>query len=321
MRRGRVVGRKGFIVDKVEDLTPGGLDRPHPRGALRRRAARSACPSRCSCPSSRRTSRTYEEWLTHLRGSRVQIRVPERGDKRALQRDGHPQRRGGVHPSPPAPGVGPQQPQPGTDRAAGSARSARGAVAHRVLRHGPPPGKRLRRVDGRVRGRPPQQARVPPVQGQERAGQRRLRGDAGGADPPPDGLPRRPRRSTDDLDDSGAATAPTGSRRRARPRSAGRLAHKARQRGRFSYPPQLLRGRRRQGPARRRRRRRARPRARGRDPAGLAGQAVRGGVRAGAGGAGRGAAWQRRLVPVATTARRGPPLRQHASTASCAASG
>ena len=25
VRRGRVVGRKGFIVDKVEDLTPGGL--------------------------------------------------------------------------------------------------------------------------------------------------------------------------------------------------------------------------------------------------------------------------------------------------------
>jgi excinuclease ABC subunit C len=27
---------------------------------------------------------TYEEWLTHLRGSRVQIRVPQRGDKRDL---------------------------------------------------------------------------------------------------------------------------------------------------------------------------------------------------------------------------------------------
>src|SRR5690606_41188306 len=27
---------------------------------------------------------TYEEWLTHLRGSRVRIRVPQRGDKRAL---------------------------------------------------------------------------------------------------------------------------------------------------------------------------------------------------------------------------------------------
>ena len=27
---------------------------------------------------------TYEEWLAHLRGSRVQIRVPQRGDKREL---------------------------------------------------------------------------------------------------------------------------------------------------------------------------------------------------------------------------------------------
>ena len=83
MRKGRVVGRKGFILDKVEDLTPGGLvdrileemygDEPP-----------SACPSRCSCRSRPTTSHTYEEWLTHLRGSRVQIRVPQRGDKRAL---------------------------------------------------------------------------------------------------------------------------------------------------------------------------------------------------------------------------------------------
>ena len=56
VRKGRVVGRKGFIVDKVEDLTPRRSRRPHPRGALRRGARPSACPSRCWCRSSPRAS-------------------------------------------------------------------------------------------------------------------------------------------------------------------------------------------------------------------------------------------------------------------------
>ncbi len=83
VRRGRVVGRKGFILDKVEDLTPGGLvdrileelygDEP-PTGV----------PKQVLVPVASEDVATYEEWLCHLRGSRVQIRVPLRGDKRAL---------------------------------------------------------------------------------------------------------------------------------------------------------------------------------------------------------------------------------------------
>ena len=83
VRKGRVVGRKGFIVDKVEDLTPGGLvdrimeemygDEP-PLGI----------PKTVLVPVEPEDTATYEEWLTHMRGSRVQIRVPQRGDKRDL---------------------------------------------------------------------------------------------------------------------------------------------------------------------------------------------------------------------------------------------
>ena len=83
VRKGRVVGRKGFIVDKVEELTPGGLidrileelygDEP-PLGV----------PKLVLVPVEADDRDTYEEWLTHLRGSRVQIRVPQRGDKREL---------------------------------------------------------------------------------------------------------------------------------------------------------------------------------------------------------------------------------------------
>jgi excinuclease ABC subunit C len=83
VRKGRVVGRRGFIVDKVEELTPGGLvdrileelygDEP-PLGV----------PKQVLVPVDADDAPTYEEWLTHLRGSRVQIRVPQRGDKRSL---------------------------------------------------------------------------------------------------------------------------------------------------------------------------------------------------------------------------------------------
>jgi excinuclease ABC subunit C len=83
VRKGRVVGRKGFILDKVEELTPGGLvdrileelygDDP-PAGV----------PKQVLVPVDPDDLPTYEEWLTHLRGSRVQIRVPQRGDKRDL---------------------------------------------------------------------------------------------------------------------------------------------------------------------------------------------------------------------------------------------
>jgi excinuclease ABC subunit C len=84
VRKGRVVGRKGFIVDKVEELTPGKLvdrileemygDQP-PLGI----------PSQVLVPTAPDDAHTYTEWLAHLRGSSVQIRVPQRGDKRELQ--------------------------------------------------------------------------------------------------------------------------------------------------------------------------------------------------------------------------------------------
>lgn len=83
VRKGRVVGRKGFILDKVEDLSPGGLidrvleemygDQP-PLGI----------PSHVLVPVMPDHTETYAEWLKHLRGSQVHFRVPQRGDKREL---------------------------------------------------------------------------------------------------------------------------------------------------------------------------------------------------------------------------------------------
>ena len=146
VRRGRVVGRKGFIVDKVEDLDARRARRPHPRGPLRRRAAARACPSRCSCPVEPDEPDLYEEWLTELRGLAGRRPGAAAGRQARAARDGHPQRQGGVHPPPPAARRRPQQPGPGAQRAAGPPRPARGAAAHRVLRHEPHPGHRLRRA-------------------------------------------------------------------------------------------------------------------------------------------------------------------------------
>jgi excinuclease ABC subunit C len=83
VRRGRVMGRKGFVLDKAEDLTEGELiDRvleglyadPPPVGV----------PKQVLVPVASADPDLYEEWLTDQRGSKVTIRVPQRGDKREL---------------------------------------------------------------------------------------------------------------------------------------------------------------------------------------------------------------------------------------------
>jgi excinuclease ABC subunit C len=83
VRRGRVVGRKGFVLDKVEDVSPGEMvgdilahlyDDP-PLGV----------PRSVLVPTAPDDPQLYEDWLTQLRGARVEVRVPQRGAKRELQ--------------------------------------------------------------------------------------------------------------------------------------------------------------------------------------------------------------------------------------------
>ncbi|NND75617.1 MAG: excinuclease ABC subunit UvrC [Ilumatobacter sp.] len=83
VRKGRVVGRKGFILDKVEELTPGGLiDRILEN--LYGEEPILGVPKQVLVPYEADDREVYEEWLELARGSKVQIRVPLRGDKRAL---------------------------------------------------------------------------------------------------------------------------------------------------------------------------------------------------------------------------------------------
>jgi excinuclease ABC subunit C len=83
VRRGRVVGRKGFIADKVEDLsrpelvgrTLEGLYDDPPLGV----------PPRVLVPDEPDDPSLYQDWLGTLREGRVEVRVPKRGDKVRLQ--------------------------------------------------------------------------------------------------------------------------------------------------------------------------------------------------------------------------------------------
>ena len=83
VRKGRVVGRKGFVLDKVEELSPGRLiDRI--LEAVYGDEPAMGYPKQVLVPWEPDDRPTYEEWLTHMRESKVQIRVPQRGDKREL---------------------------------------------------------------------------------------------------------------------------------------------------------------------------------------------------------------------------------------------
>lgn len=84
VRRGRVVGRKGFVLDKVEELSDaetvgnvleGLYYDPPPMGI----------PKHVYVPVPPDDQDLYQRWLAEQRGSAVSIRVPQRGEKRALQ--------------------------------------------------------------------------------------------------------------------------------------------------------------------------------------------------------------------------------------------
>ena len=80
VRKGRITGRKGFIVDKVEDLDTPGLVRTF----LERLYSDSEVPRQVLVPVEPDERELLERWLGDQRGSGARIRVPHRGEKRSL---------------------------------------------------------------------------------------------------------------------------------------------------------------------------------------------------------------------------------------------
>jgi excinuclease ABC subunit C len=81
VRRGRVMGRKGWIVDRVEEL-----DRSQLIGSFVRELymERQDVPPRVLVPELPEGADVLAAWLSERRGGRVSIAVPERGAKRKL---------------------------------------------------------------------------------------------------------------------------------------------------------------------------------------------------------------------------------------------
>jgi excinuclease ABC subunit C len=82
VRKGRMVGRKGFVIDKVEDLSAPELVSRVLEGLYYEPTL--GVPKQVLVPGEPDDTALYEAWLSELRGSKVTVRVPHRGDKRAL---------------------------------------------------------------------------------------------------------------------------------------------------------------------------------------------------------------------------------------------
>jgi excinuclease ABC subunit C len=81
VRRGRVTGRKGWVVDRVEDLDRAGLIGSFLREVYMQR---SEVPPRILVPETPEDADVLQTWLSSRRDGPVRFAVPERGSKRKL---------------------------------------------------------------------------------------------------------------------------------------------------------------------------------------------------------------------------------------------
>ncbi|MET9773725.1 excinuclease ABC subunit UvrC [Streptomyces sp. NPDC006367] len=83
VRGGRVRGQRGWVTDKVEDITTGALVE-HALQQLYGEEKGDAVPKEVLVPALPDPVEPVQQWLTGRRGSGVSLRVPQRGDKKAL---------------------------------------------------------------------------------------------------------------------------------------------------------------------------------------------------------------------------------------------
>ena len=88
VRKGRVMGQRGFIVDRAEDLSgPELMGRAMERIYFDENPL--GHPKAVLVPEVPADEDLYAIWLARLRGSKVQLRVPQRGAKRRLAETAH----------------------------------------------------------------------------------------------------------------------------------------------------------------------------------------------------------------------------------------
>ncbi|MFF5292312.1 excinuclease ABC subunit UvrC [Paractinoplanes globisporus] len=84
VRDGRVRGQRGWVVEKVEDLTTGDLVHHFCTQVYGDVQGEGDVPRELLVPALPDDADALADWLSDHRGSRVHLRVPQRGDKRAL---------------------------------------------------------------------------------------------------------------------------------------------------------------------------------------------------------------------------------------------
>ncbi|MFG3370716.1 excinuclease ABC subunit UvrC [Streptomyces sp. NPDC048156] len=88
VRGGRVRGQRGWVTDKVEAVTSGDLVE-HALQQLYGEERGDAVPKEVLVPALPEPLEPVQEWLTTRRGSSVSLRIPQRGDKKALMETVH----------------------------------------------------------------------------------------------------------------------------------------------------------------------------------------------------------------------------------------
>ncbi|RPE44822.1 excinuclease ABC subunit C [Streptomyces sp. Ag109_O5-1] len=83
VRGGRVRGQRGWVTDKVEEVTTAALVE-HALQQLYGEETGDAVPKEVLVPALPDPVEPVQEWLTGRRGSNVSLRIPQRGDKKAL---------------------------------------------------------------------------------------------------------------------------------------------------------------------------------------------------------------------------------------------
>ncbi|MEU6142165.1 excinuclease ABC subunit UvrC [Streptomyces sp. NPDC047081] len=83
VRGGRVRGQRGWVTDKVEEITTGALVE-HALQQLYGEEKGDSVPKEVLVPALPDPVEPVQEWLADRRGSGVSLRIPQRGDKKAL---------------------------------------------------------------------------------------------------------------------------------------------------------------------------------------------------------------------------------------------
>ncbi|MEU0205458.1 excinuclease ABC subunit UvrC [Streptomyces canus] len=83
VRGGRVRGQRGWVTDKVEEISTGALVE-HALQQLYGEEKGDSVPKEVLVPALPDPVEPVQEWLAERRGSGVSLRIPQRGDKKAL---------------------------------------------------------------------------------------------------------------------------------------------------------------------------------------------------------------------------------------------